>query len=410
MSRSASLARISMWLLLVAGFSMPLGASAGVRYDVSYVWTGQLDNVFDYKQKVGRVLGPQVSSKLRVVQRSGLYGLIYYRHGDSQGAAQVARAHTRLLKSRGLEAAAPIRSHDWRFVMSEAKAASQAKAVKVSIRRDTSPDNRESPSIGDLSAAVDRQVKLMRQQGLIAADERTAWSVYDFTTGKKLVGINEDLQLQAASLIKPFVALAFFHKVDNDELIYGPRSRRHMERMIRYSSNRSTNWVMRHVGGPAGVQELLTRHYPGIFVDTSIVEYIPAGGRTYRNKASAHDYSRFLYALWNESIPGAREIKRLMALPSSNRLHAGTNVIPEDTTVYNKTGSTAMLCGDIGILVVKGRNGRLYPYTVVGIIEKQGRASNYTSWIRARGDVIRSVSGLIYTGISRQHNLQASSL
>jgi len=391
------------WLVLVIALMVPYGASAGTRYDVSYVWASDLGNVYDYKRKVGRVLGPQVSRALKVVQRTGLYGLIYHRRGDSRGAAKVARAHTRLLRARGLEAAAPIRSLDWNIV------SPGIKKPRVSVSPDVSPTNRERlPDLGDLSAAVDKQVKSMRRQGLIAPDERTAWSVYDFTTGKKLVGINEDVQFQAASLIKPFVALAFFHQVKNDRLIYGPKSRRHMERMIRYSNNYSTNWIMRHLGGPRGVQRLLTRNYPGIFGNTSIVEYIPANGRTYRNKASAHDYSRFLYALWNESIPGAREIKRVMALPGPDRIYTGTDVIPRGTLVYNKTGSTARLCGDIGILVVKGQNGRHYPYTLVGIIEKKGRASNYTTWIRSRGDVIRRVSGLVYTGISRQHNLQSS--
>lgn len=399
MYRPVSLA----WLVLAIGLAAPAGVSAGARYDVSYVWAGGLENVYAYKRQVARVLGPDVSRKLRVVRRTGLYGLIYHRRGDSQGAAQVAHAHSRLLRSRGLEPAAAIRSDDWNFISPDAAGAEES-VTSVS----PATGSERLPEIGDLSAAVDLQVKEMRRQGLIASDERTAWSVYDFTTGKKLVGINEDIQFQAASLIKPFVALAFFHKVKNDELIYGPKSRRHMERMIRYSNNYSTNWVMRHLGGPQGVQAILKRNYGGIFANTSIVEYIPANGRTYRNKASAHDYSRFLYALWNESIPGAQEIKRLMALPGPDRLITGTREIPEGTRVYNKTGSTARLCGDIGILVVRGENGRLYPYTLVGIIEKSGRARDYGSWIRSRGDVIRRVSSLVYTGISRQHDLRAT--
>jgi beta-lactamase class A len=399
-----------VWLMLAMGFAAPALAATGARYDVSYVWAGRLDNVYDYKRRVGHLLGSDVSRKLRVVRRSGLYGLIYYRRGDSRGAAKVARVHSRLLRNHGLDAAAPIRSRDWTFVTpggaptgtASAKSSSPPSPPPASSKIERLPD------IGDLSDAVDRQVKKLRRQGVIAPDERTAWSVFDFTTGKKLVGINEDVQFQAASMIKPFLALAFFHRVGNDELIYGPRSRRHMERMIRYSNNRSTNWVMRHLGGPRGAQAILERNYPEIFKNTSIVEYIPAGGRTYRNKASAHDYSRFLYALWNESIPGAKEIKRLMGLPGPDRLHTGVDAIPDGTLVYNKTGSTARLCGDIGIIAVKGKDGRLYAYTMIGIIEKQGRAKNYASWIRSRGDVIRRVSNLVFTGISRQHELLSS--
>ena len=66
------------------------------------------------------------------------------------------------------------------------------------------------------------------------------------------------------------------------------------------------NWIMRYVGGPKAVERILEKHYPEVFKDTHVVEYIPANGRTYRNKASIHDYSRFLYALWKEKIPGAK--------------------------------------------------------------------------------------------------------
>lgn len=399
------------WLVLVIGALLAGSASAGVRYDVSYVWAGNRDNVFAYKEKVARVLGPAVARQLKVVHKPGLYGLIYDRRGDSEGAAGVARAHTRLLTAHGLEPAAPIRSHDWTIVPPNAAGAevagtpsSSSEAASTEGSSPTTDD--QPPRITNLSAAVNRHVKALRRQGLVAPDERTAWSVYDFTTGEKLVGINEDVQFQAASLIKPFLALAFMHKVANDELIYGPKSRQHMQRMIHYSDNSSTNWIMRQLGGPRGVQRILTGSYGGIFQDTSIVEYIPANGRTYRNKASAHDYSRFLYALWNESIPGAQEIKRLMALPGPDRIYTGAEAVPKGTLVYNKTGSTARLCGDIGILVVKGKNGRHYPYTLIGIIEKDSRAKNYGAWIRSRGDVIRAVSNLIYTEVSQQHGLR----
>ena len=153
------------------------------------------------------------------------------------------------------------------------------------------------------------------------------------------------------------------------------------------------------------MERILKRQYPGIFQETHLVEYIPADGRTYRNKASIHDYSRFLYAVWTEDIAGAGEIKRLMSLPGSDRIYTGAREIPKGTEVYNKTGSTARVCGDMGILNVRGRDGKRYPYTLIGIIEKQQRAHDYTTWIRSRSDVIRNVSSIVYQGIAQHHDL-----
>ena len=52
--------------------------------------------------------------------------------------------------------------------------------------------------------------------------------VYDLEKNKSVVDINADKEFQAASMIKPFVALAFFHQVKLGKLKYGPKSRRKM--------------------------------------------------------------------------------------------------------------------------------------------------------------------------------------
>jgi len=383
--------------------AMPTATIAADRYDVSYLWHRDVTSVLDYREQVARVLGPSVSKDLKVVVNADLFGLVYTRRGDSAGATEVARNHTRLLRSRGLEAAAPVRSRDWALPGNHS--ASSASVNTPSVPRSKMTTSERDREIRDVGAAVEDYIKRLRREGKLASDERTGWSVYDFTTGEKLVTINEDVQFQAASLVKPFIAAAFFHKVEQGELVYGSKSRRHLERMIQRSDNNSTNWVTRQVGGPQAVERILKRQYPGIFQETHLVEYIPADGRTYRNKASIHDYSRFLYAVWTEDIPGAGEIKRLMALPGSDRIYTGAREIPKGTEVYNKTGSTARVCGDMGILNVQGRDGRRYPYTLIGIIEKQHSARNYTSWIRSRSDVIRNVSSIVYQGIAQQHDL-----
>ncbi|MEA3291772.1 MAG: serine hydrolase [Pseudomonadota bacterium] len=387
--------------LLLAGVlfagACPAGAAAP-RHDISYLWDKDMQQVYAYRQQVASVLGPEVGQRLEVVQKPGLYGLIYDLPGSARDAVRIVRRHNDLLASRGLRPAGLMPARDWRVH-------SLSDTVPTrGARSDARSSSGESLAATDVEAAVARYIKTLRRQGRLASDERTAWSVYDFTTGEKLVTINEDTSFQAASLVKPFLALAFFHQADAGRLHYGRKSRRHMERMIQHSNNSSTNWVMRQVGGPRSVQRILKKHYGGMLQGVRIVEYIPASGRAYRNKASAHDYSRFLYALWKESLPMAGEIKRLMGLPGRDRLATGADEVPVGTKVYNKTGSTAHLCGDMGILVVPGRDGKRYAYTLIGIIEKRSRARNYTAWIQSRGDVIRGVSDIVYQSISQRHD------
>ncbi len=404
--------------------SLPTTTDAADYYDVSYVWSRNIDGVRDYRKQVAGVLGPDVAKDLKVVTRDNLIGLVYVRHGDSAGATRVAKSHTRLLRDQGLDAASPTRSENWTLVgdagASRTAAASSAVAGSSGVRmtktataphampvshRSRMTSTERTREIHNLEAAVEDYINRLRKDGRLDPDERTGWSVYDFTTGEKLVTINEDEQFQAASLVKPFIAAAFFYKVKKGELSYNSESRRHMEQMIQHSNNASTNWVTRKVGGPQAVQRILKQQYPGIFQEIHLVEYIPAGGKTYRNKASVHDYSRFLYALWKESIAGAREIKRIMALPGPDRIYTGVRAVPKGTRVYNKTGSTARVCGDMGILNVKGPGGKWYPYTVIGIIEKEQNATNYTSWIRSRGNIIRHVSSIVYQSIAQNHNI-----
>jgi beta-lactamase class A len=255
-----------------------------------------------------------------------------------------------------------------------------------------------------LQSRIDNHIKGLRSKGVLRGDEKTAWLVYDFTDGRELANINDKTPLQAASMIKPYLALALFHEVKAGRLEYGTTARRHVELMIQKSNNDSTNWVMRQTGGPAATEALLKRYYPELCQNISLVEYIPEGGKTYRNRGSASDYARFLHALWYKQLPMSEEMLRTMALPGIDRLYTDVKSVPEGTRVYNKTGSTAMCCGDMGILVARGRDGRTYPYVVVGIIESGKRnTSNYSSWISRRADVIREVSNLVYLDMKQRY-------
>ncbi|HEX4047791.1 MAG TPA: serine hydrolase, partial [Elusimicrobiota bacterium] len=270
-------------------------------------------------------------------------------------------------------------------------------------------DPRTAPDT-TLQDAIAAFVKAMRHRGLVQRDERTAWSVYDISRDVELAGINQDQPLQTASLIKPFIALAFFDAVAAGEKTYTPEAKTRLEAMIQDSSNADADWFLRELGGPAAVQRRLKKNHGDILRDLSLVEYIPTSGRTYRNKASVHDYTRFLHELWADALPSSAEIKRVMHLPKRNRLLDGAREVPGDTLLYDKTGSTSRLCGDMGILVARGRDGRSYPYILVGVIEKHGAARHYMSWIHRRGDIIRQVSNMAYKAIAARYGLADGTL
>ena len=265
----------------------------------------------------------------------------------------------------------------------------------------------QTPTIASesLQQKLERHIQKLRQDGKLTSDEKIALSIYDFTSEKKLAAIREDEKMQAASMIKPFVALAYFHKVARGELKYDEKVKKLMERMIRRSNNDSTNEFIDRIGGPNAVQKILRENYGGILRNTEIVQKIPKGGTEYKNKASARDYSRFLYAMWINRLPNSAELKRLMSLRKRNRITSRVWGIPDDTLSYDKTGSTARLCGDMGIIEAKDRNGKIYPYTVIAIIEKVNRAV-YGTWVRARGDIIRDISAIVYQDMKKNYNLK----
>jgi beta-lactamase class A len=184
-----------------------------------------------------------------------------------------------------------------------------------------------------------------------------------------------------------------------------------MEAMIQRSDNRATNYFIELLNrtsrrsGPAEAEHTLKQRHPGVFRHTRIVEQIPSGGRTYRNRASALDYHRFLQALWYDQLPYSGELRRLMYLPNRDRVYTGAPGVPRGTAVIDKTGTTARLCGDMGILVARGRDGRSYPYTFIGIIEKARPTRNYGAWQAARGDVIREVSSMAYAHLRQMYDL-----
>ncbi|MBI4453661.1 serine hydrolase [Candidatus Woesearchaeota archaeon] len=397
-------------------------------YNVCYGLGRNLEELKRVYSTVSTMLGQGVTRNL-VIEKTldGNYALVYKRYDTLESTARIAEHHAKLLAEKGIGAAQRLENND-EIVFGESSMLNEEREYKKRIQHSQKKkssvheqkeikkykeNKHQPPQINEkdnntLEASVEKYISSLRKRRFLQPDEKTSFVIYDLKANETLVSINEDVPMQAASMVKPLAALAFFHRVEKGELKYGLISKANMEAMIQRSRNSATNWVMQQVGGPEEVQRILHENYEDIFKQTSVVEYIPAGGRTYLNKASAHDYSRFMFALWHGKLPYSSEMKRLMALPNRDRIYTGASHVPEGTIVYDKTGSTSQCCGDFGILVTRKQNPILpgrFPYIIVGIIEKPSGADSYKSWIKSRGDIIREVSNMAHDEMSKRYNL-----
>jgi Beta-lactamase class A len=352
--------------------------------------------------RLKKALGPQVGEKLAIEQINSRFWAIVYQGWERKQEAEKSARHLASKLSGTNKAPVLIAAMDRTAVATVSLAEFRKKPAGKT-------DNREQPSTRQ-AANVERNAEIgftlqkeLRNANM-PSQVRAGWAAYDLTTNTYLVNINLNRPFQAASMIKPFVALAFFHQVDKGKLLYTQQHRRMMEAMIQQSSNPATNWFIRQLGGPARCEALLKKEYGHLVGQIRIREYIPADGRTYLNSVQPYGYIQLLKALWYNQVPKSTEMLRVMSLPSPNRLVNGAT-LPNDTEVYNKTGTTALLCGDMGILVVRNKEGRKIPYAVVGIVERPTKPANYKQWMLASGGVIRTFSSLVYEEVKQKHNV-----
>ena len=386
-------------------------------YHLSYGRGTAPEELQDELTAVKSALGARVGAQL-VIEKSDerTYAIVYRCWQSRAAAGRLAKQHAQALKKRKvvptLVAAAfcpaiqptTVRGeNDGRQpegVMKKVPPANLATADKAAGKEETA----RSGGGADINSKMGAYISEQTKKGRLRPTDRLAWAAYDLTSNSYLVSFNATRPFQAASMIKPFVALAFFHQNAKGVLPYTAQHRQMMEAMIQHSSNQATNWFIRLLGGPARCQALLKKEYGHLFRQVSIREYIPPDGRTYKNSALPSDYIQFLRAMWQYQLPNAKEMLRVMSLPGPDRLVYGSDV-PGSTDVYNKTGTTAQLCGDMGILVARSRDGRKVPYAVVGLVERASKPGDYKQWMHNSGDVIREFSSLVYGALKQKHNL-----
>lgn len=248
-----------------------------------------------------------------------------------------------------------------------------------------------------LQIAINQYISDLRRGGQLGASERTAWGVYDLTAQRDVVFINGNSSMQAASLIKPFIVQEYLYANYRNGRRFPLTGEilADMRAIIVRSSNAKTTALMQRIGPPYMIERLLRDQAPSVYRNIQIVEYIPNNGQTYGNRASVGDYQRFLRAIWANKLVGSDTLKRLMAIKNNDRLKTGTNYLPLGARVYDKTGSTAMVCGNVGIIECDSPRGPR-AYAISAVIESSYKVQSYSRWIASRGNIIRNVSDMTY--------------
>ncbi len=258
-------------------------------------------------------------------------------------------------------------------------------------------------SLEDLEFLLKTHLLDLKKRGVILSIETPGFLIYDVDNSKQIVGINEDKPFQCASMVKPFVALAFFDMVQKGQLEYTISRQHEMAKMIQNSNNNSTNYFFDLVGGPKIVQEILLTNYSNLFSSLKIVENIPLGGRTYLNRASPQDYNNFLCALWKKELPYSKEIMYHMSEAKKGRNIGGTRIPFNQINVYNKTGTTAMLYGDMGLFNINffGINKT---YTQIGLFERETRCPDnlVKNWYDSRKSILRGITESVYDHMKKE--------
>lgn len=268
------------------------------------------------------------------------------------------------------------------------------------------------PDFSFLSSSLERKINSYeaqyREKHNIEDKERSAWLVYSLNDEKFLANIRGDRTYQSASMIKPFVGLAYLSRCfdTQDSLTWGDNGRRNLEIAIQRSGNSQTNWLIDRLGGVQGVRDSLNEYYPQISREITSLERVPQGGRTYDNLATLRAYSRLCWQLARrDDKPEIRELKRIMGLPKRSRIvtrarevsdvPSGTLNFPQNVRVFSKTGSTARCCGDFGLIQLPNDIN----YIIAGVIDRPTRTQNYGRWINNRGNLIGGVSRIVYDHI-----------
>jgi len=244
--------------------------------------------------------------------------------------------------------------------------------------------------------------------------------VEDLEKGEIVVSIHPDKSLKSASTIKVPILHAYMIQRSKGNLIENLVYKELIEKMIRFSSNSSTNTVIELLGGLAKIQQILEK--TRIYKQIRLIEYIPENGRAYRNTISVADLNSIFRDLWFQRILGSKysleqnmqvsiEMLNLLKLPGhpwiKDRIKASTCYSTNKTVkIWDKTGFVKGSNGNAGIIEINTPFGRK-AYSIVLFIERkdfQSITGNTRKWFEQSSMHMRKISEMTYAYFSKLYH------
>ena len=276
-----------------------------------------------------------------------------------------------------------------------------------------------TPFTSSLEASILQYMKETYTKNKLKRNDKLSIVVQDLTTGELLVSLRARQSVKSASTIKVPILHAYMIQRFKGKIRENSNHKKLIEEMIRFSSNPSTNTIIKLLGGTNNIQLLLdsTKLYKGL----SLIETIPEDGRTYQNKISAADLNQIFVNIWFKRVIGtkysaqvnktaAKEMLYLLSLPGhawlKDRIKADTCFAANKSVkLWDKTGFVKGVNGNAGIVEIDTPHGRR-AYSLVMFMEREdyqtiiGSASRWSERVSLH---MRKISEITFAFISNRY-------
>ena len=270
-----------------------------------------------------------------------------------------------------------------------------------------------------LEAGILQYMKEVYTKNKLKRKDKLSIVVQDLSAGKLLVSLRSRKSVKSASTIKLPILQAYMIQRFKGKFEETSNHKKLIEEMIRFSSNSSTNKIIKLLGGTENIQRLLNK--TKFYKELRLLEMIPEDGRTYRNKISAEDLNQILMNIWFKRVIGpqysaqinkkaAHEMLNLLGLPGhtwlKDRIKAETCFSSNKSVkLWDKTGFVKGLNGNAGIVEIDTPHGRK-AYSLVMLMERQDYQTiegDAASWFEIVSLHMRRISEITFAYISNRY-------